>query len=145
MLLIIQIFLWPYCSSQKNRYPNLKDAQNKGSDPQTLRLIRGEVVSECSIKYSFQPHDENDFSGGKKSPFFGDKVLFLVEKGYFFRGKPVLFWGKRSKKVPHHLSTLVETSTPIMMTTYFPEAAQSQPTTLFWVVSLCSDLMHLSK
>ena len=26
-----------------------------------------EVVSECSIKYSFKPRDENDFFGGKKS------------------------------------------------------------------------------
>ena len=40
---------------RRNRYPNSKDVQNKESDQRSRSWSGAEVVSECLIKYSFQP------------------------------------------------------------------------------------------
>ena len=66
MLLIIQIFLWPLLGlAEKIIIQIWKLFKTREV---TRRGWSGtEVVSECSIKYSFKPRDENDFFGGKKS------------------------------------------------------------------------------
>ena len=71
----------------KNRYPNLKDVQNKGSDPQ--RLIRGRSFFRMFDQIFVSATWRKRLFGGKKSPFFG-------EKKYFCGGKQVLFSGKKS-------------------------------------------------
>ena len=72
---------------RRNRYPNLKDVQNKGSD--TQRLIRGRSFFRMFDQIFVSATWRKGLCGGKKSPFFG-------EKKYFCGGKQVLFSGKKS-------------------------------------------------
>ena len=65
MLLIIQIFLWPFLwLAEKIDIQIWKMFKTRQVTRRSWSVA--EVVSECSIKYSFKPYDENDFFGGKK-------------------------------------------------------------------------------